>query len=261
MEDNRLKIATPISDLFNEKDRSSLIIKQSDCLECRDHTINSNLPKQELFHCELQPIHEFGNKEIKYLERIKLNKPDLKLISFHLASCYKNPLLNNGKFHPRGEKISRRKLISNAKSNFVIIKKIFKENIMIAVENNNHYNTEAYDYITSPKFISQIVNYNKINFLFDIAHAKISSHNMSLSYEEYKNKLPMNRLIQIHIAKPGFNNLGEIYDKHDLPKKKEINETINLIKSFPYVKYITVEYYKNFSGLVEILKHLKFILN
>ena len=89
-----------------------------------------------------------------------------------------------GNFIP-GEKISRRKLISNAKSNFVIIKKS-KKNIMIAVENNNHYNTEAYDYITSPKFISQIVNDNKINFLFDIAHAKISSHNMSLSYEEYK---------------------------------------------------------------------------
>ena len=65
------------------------------------------------------------------------------------------------------------------------------------------------------------------------------------------NKLPMNRLIQIHIAKPGFNNLGEIYDKHDLPKQEEINETINLIKSFPYVKYITVEYYKNYSGLVK----------
>ena len=75
MEINNFNIATPISDLFLKKDNADLISNYSDCLECRDHSILSTLPKQELFHCELQPIHEFGNKEIKYLEKIKLMKP------------------------------------------------------------------------------------------------------------------------------------------------------------------------------------------
>lgn len=261
MGNKKLKIATPISNLFNQKDYADLIIKYSDCLECRDHSILFNYPTQELFHCELQPIHEFCNKEIKYLEKIKLMKSDLKLISFHLASCYKNPILRKGKFYPRGKKISAKKMLLNASHNLAIIKKIFGNKVMIAVENNNHYNTEAYDYITDAQFINKIVNDNKINFLYDIAHSKISSYNMSLSLEDYEKKLPMNKLIQIHIAKPGFNNLGEIYDKHDLPTKIEIDETINLIERFPHVKYLTVEYYKNLTDLTEILKHLKIILN
>ena len=36
---NNLKIATPISDLFLQKENADLISKYSDCLECRDHSI------------------------------------------------------------------------------------------------------------------------------------------------------------------------------------------------------------------------------
>lgn len=261
MVNNHFKIATPISDLFYKEPNASLIIDHSDCLETRDRSVDSNLPNQELFHCELQPIHQFTLKEIKYLEMIKRKKPELKLISFHLASCYKNPVIRDGKFYPKGKKISKDQLIINANNNIKLIKKIFKNGISIAVENNNHYSTEAYDFVTSPHFIRKVVNDNNINFLYDIAHAKISSHNMSISNHDYEKNLPMNKLIQVHIAKPAHNNIGEIYDKHDLPTKFEINETINLIRRFPSVKYLTVEYYKNCIGLVNVLKQLKMKLD
>ena len=251
------KIATPISDLFKKKEDADLISKFSDCLECRDHSILSNLPNQELFHCELQPIHEFSEKEINYLEKIKLIKPDLKLISFHVASCFKNPILKKGIFQSRGDKISREELIKNSTKNFKLIKYIFGNKIKIAVENNNHYDTEAYDFITCPDFINEVVENNGINFLYDIAHSKISSFNLKMSLENYEKRLPMNKLIQIHIARPGFNDLNEIYDKHDLPAIQELNEVISIIKKYPQVKYLTVEYYKNSMKLVNLLKQLK----
>ena len=79
-----------------------------------------------------------------------------------MASCYKYPELKKNQFFPKGNKISREKLIINSKRNFLLINKIFGNKISVAVENNNHYDTEAYDYITDPNFISQIVNENKI---------------------------------------------------------------------------------------------------
>lgn len=259
---SNIKIATPISDLFLKNNTNTkLIINHSDCFECRDHTIKSNLPNQELFHCELQPIHEFLEKEINYLERIKLLKPNLKLISFHLASCYKNPILKQGIFHPRGKKIFREELIENSILNFKLIKNIFGNTIKIAVENNNHYNTEAYDFITRPDFISEVVNRNDINFLYDIAHSKISSHNLEMTLENYEKTLPMDKIIQIHIAKPGYNEIGKIYDKHDVPTENEIREVSRLIKKFSKIKYLTVEYYKSSFNLVNFLKQLKIILN
>jgi len=258
---DQFKIATPISNLFNSKDNIDLILNYSDCLECRDHSISSKLPKQELFHCELQPIHEFSELEVNYLKKIKSSKPSLKLITFHLGSCYKNPILKNGKFYPRGNKISRDQLIKNSSKNFLLIKNIFGSNIKIGVENNNHYKTEAYDHITCPDFINEVVNSNNINFLYDIAHSKISSQNLEMSSESYESKLPMNKLIQIHIAKPGYNNFGEIYDKHDIPSLEELNEVIMLINNYPEIKYLTVEYYKSSRNLVDVLKQLKSMLN
>ena len=261
MVNNHLKIATPISDLFKKKEEAEIISNHSDCLECRDHSIFSDRLNQELFHCELQPIHKFGNKEIEYLEKIKFLKTDLKLISFHLGSCYKNPILKNGRFYPNGLKVSRDQLLENAKNNLILIKKIFGSNIKIAVENNNHYKTEAYDFITCPDFISEVVKLNDINFLYDIAHSKISSFNFEIPLENYENKLPFDKLIQIHIAKPGFNETGEIYDKHDIPTKKEFSEAILLANKYSNVNYLTIEYYKSPSILVDLLRQLKSMLN
>ena len=48
-----IKIATPISHLFEDKIQAKIIIKNSDCLECRDRSIDSKEENQELFHCEL----------------------------------------------------------------------------------------------------------------------------------------------------------------------------------------------------------------
>ena len=260
MEIDNIKIATPISNLLINQ-LNPEIIAFSDCLETRDASINCDYIKQELFHCELQPIHIFNDFKINYLKEIKLTKPDLKLISFHLASCYENPKVIEGKFFPNGEKISEINLIDNAKKNFMLIKKIFGEKIRIAVENNNHFNTEAYDFITKPEFIFKIVKENKINFLLDIAHAKISAFNLKINFNNYLNKLPLNELIQIHIAKPGFDNSNEIYDKHDLPTEKDLVEVIKLIKKYPRVEYLTVEYYKNARNLLQILKKLKIMIN
>ena len=91
--ENSIKIATPISHLFENRKFRSQIINLSDCLECRDHSIDKDFKSQELFHCDLQPIHKFSEDDINSLIKIKSKKLDLKLISFHLASCYKKPKL------------------------------------------------------------------------------------------------------------------------------------------------------------------------
>ena len=254
---NEVKIATPISNLFSEIVDANKIIEVSSCLECRDHSINANYSLQEIFHCELQPIHNFNRKEINYLKKIKSVKKDLKLISFHLASCYKNPKLIDGKFYPRGKKISKPNLLYNAKKNLSLIKEIFGNNIKIAVENNNYFKTEAYDYVCEPSFINSIVMTNNIFFLFDIAHAKISAHNMNISQNDYKYNLPLSKTIQVHIAKPGFNLKNEIFDKHDLPTENEITESLNLKNEFCSIEYFTVEYYKNTDKLIKFLNLLK----
>ena len=121
-----VKLATPVSHLFENKNYESVILKNSDLLECRDKSIDyaNNLDKQELFHCDLQPIHEFSSDDLNSLIQIKSDKPNLKLISFHLASCYEKPKVIKGIFYPQGIKLSVEELKYNAKVNIEKIKQI-----------------------------------------------------------------------------------------------------------------------------------------
>ena len=258
--ENSIKIATPISHLFDNGKLSSKILNLSDCLECRDHSIDKDFKSQELFHCDLQPIHKFSEHDINSLIKIKSKKKDLKLISFHLASCYKKPKLKKGIFHPSGIKISVEELKYNAQININRIKEIFGKNISISVENNNYFKTEAYDYVTDPDFISSIVYDNDINFLFDISHARISSINSGVDFYEYLSKLPLNRVNQIHISKEEVDSSGEVFDAHELPSDKETEEIIKFIKKYSTLKYITVEYYKDPYKLLDYLTKLNKII-
>jgi len=257
-----LKIATPISHLFENKEFAKKIVKYSDCLECRDRSINSQEKVQELFHCELQPIHRWDKKEFKYLKHIRKSKKSLKLISFHIASCCDKPIIKNNMFELGGKQYSKKEMLNNAKNNFKRIKKIFGNKVIIAVENNNYYPTKAYKHITEAEFISRIVYDNNIYFLFDIAHAKVTSYNKNINFEKYKSNLPLDRCIQLHICSYAIDKQNDLaYDAHNLPDEEELIEVKKLLKDYKNIKYLTVEHYKDIKNLLESLKKIKGIIN
>ena len=245
-----VKLATPISHLFESKKCRDIIIESSDCLECRDRSIDSIESKQELFHCELQPIHEWGNGEYDYLERIYELKQNLRLVTFHIASSCDDPITVNNRFELGGKQYEEAEMLTNSEYNISIVKEIFGPNVKIAVENNNYYPTEAYKHITDAQFISKLVYMNDIDFLFDIAHAKVTCFNKNINYERYKRELPLDRVIQLHICSYAVNNMmGQAYDAHNYPDEEEFLEVDKIISEFKSVKYLTVEYYRDIERL------------
>lgn len=256
-----LKVATPISALFDDPGNRQQIISESDCLECRDKNINAVYAAQELFHCDLQPIHKLSKDEFHYIEKIARFKPDLKLITFHAASSCDKPHLDGNMFQPAGRQYSRAELLANAKINLSQIKTIFGQQVKIALENNNYYPTEAYQYITDADFLRQLVCENEILFLFDISHAKITSHNKKLNYEDYKNGLPLDKTVQIHISRSAVNGENLAFDSHNIPDAEEWQETKNIISSRHSIEYLTVEYYKDTNNLIKALRNVREIIN
>lgn len=255
-----VKLATPVSHLFENKEWGNQIIEASDVLECRDRTFKNNDGHQELFHSDFQPIHEVSDKFFKYLENIRATKPNLKLVSFHMASSCDRPKLKNKMYMPGGRNYSRDDLLKNAHNNFSIIKNIFGSSIKIAVENNNYYPTPAYEHITQPDFINDVLIDNNLFLLFDIAHAKVTCHNKKINYIDYCNQLHLKKAIQLHVCKPGnFEDLK--YDAHELPDNEITDELINLIKEFNNIEYVTLEYYKNIDFLIPELQRIKALIN
>ena len=100
-------------------------------------------------------------------------------------------------------------------------------------------------------------------FLFDQAHAEISSHNLKINYIDYINNLPLDRCKQIHLCKMGYND--SIYSKdfhlaedyHFALDQAEVTQLSNIINKCPLVEYLTVEYYKDIEGLLNSINLIK----
>ena len=255
-----IKLATPVSHLFENKDYEKIIVESSDVLECRDRSIDydSHVNKQELFHCELQPIHEWGDTEWRFLQQIKDTKPNLKLLTLHLASCCDKPLIDGRMFKLGGREYTRQEMKIFAKNNLSKIKNIFGVRVDIAIENNNYYPTEAYKHITEAEFISEIVNENDLKFLFDIAHANVTCFNKNINFEKYKKELPLDKIIQLHICNYSIDDeLNQAYDAHNYPNNEELLQVSKIISEYEGIKYLTVEYYRDIENLKISLKKVK----
>ena len=255
-----LKIATPVSHLFKSPICISNIIKFSNCLEVREHSKYHNPKLILLFHFDIDINLNWSLKEKIYIIN-KLNKyPKLKLISFQMSKSYNFVKIKNMKFFPLGQKLSEKQLLNNSKKNISWLKKNLNKDISIAIENNNYYRTGAYEIVTNPKFISKVINNNNVFFLFDLAHAIISSYNMKIDYNHYIQQLPLNKTIQVHICRPGMGK-NEMLDKHYLPNKT-IFENLKLVKkNSKHLKFVTIEYYKDCKRLINCLKKLKTYIN
>lgn len=263
------KIATPISHLFKNEADASQIVSNSDCLESRDHSpMQDDLQLHELFHFEMQIIHEIDEEGFVYIENIVRSKPNLKLVSFHVASCCDKPVIELEHEPPNkypifrmgGTKFSYEEMQATASANIARIRSFLPDDVIICVENNNYLLSEAYDDVIEPRFLSDLVLNNNIHFLYDIAHAHISAINMGISFEQYYSGLPISRTRQVHICKFGMRSEHKAFDAHYAPDEMIYNELRKVFLQSD-VRYVTVEYYKETDGLIKSLQYLQNLQN
>lgn len=257
MNNQRVKIALPISSLFHDEKFSRQLIEISDCLECRNLNFEKNIKLQQLFHFENQMNHPLLDSDFKYISNCLKKRPYLVLISFHIASCYRNPVVLKGKYYPRGKKKSIDYMLETARINIEKVRQLIGKKIKIAVENNNYYPTGAYDFITDGKFLSELVINNKINFLLDSSHASITSYFKKIPIDKYINSLPMSKLLQIHLSKQGIDSNNSPYDAHHNIDVAERDFFVKMIRKYKTVKFVSIEYYKDFAKLRNSLKIIK----
>jgi len=250
------RIVTPLSSILKNRIQYNKLKKVTDYFELRNYDfdfVDNELVK--FFHCDFQINHILKDESIDFIKQKLIKYKKIRFISFHIASNYYEPKLNSKNIFIGGKKsVSREQMIINSKKNFIKLKKIFPK-IKFSIENNNFYNTGAYKYVTDADFISTIVNENRINFLFDISHALITTFNKKIKLDDYLLNLPMNKINQFHLSRPIFKK-NYYDDSHLIPKIDFF--LINLIKKYK-PKYLTLEYYKNIPQLINFQKNIKMI--
>jgi uncharacterized protein (UPF0276 family) len=75
----------------------------------------------------------------------------------------------------------------------------------LLLENFNYHPTNAYEYICEPELFTQLLDEIDCGMLLDLAHARISAHNMGwASAESYLEAMPLHKVREIHVTRPGW---------------------------------------------------------
>lgn len=246
-------IVTPISHLSTNERFLDIVLAYGE-LEARDHLV---LPKHlnhvVLHHSEFELQQCWSNSCKERLRQDLGRYRNLQAVSFHMVTCFPNYILEQGVAQGVGGQLSIDTMLKNASENCNWLKKYFPY-LKILVENNNDLGSNAYDIVTDAGFISRIVLENDIHFLYDHAHAMISAYNKKTSLNNYVNKLPIHKLLQIHLSEPSFSK-NKAIDSHNLPSTEQLEFCMSRFKN--RAKFFTVEFYKSLTELESCLRKLR----
>jgi len=248
-----MKKVIPISDFFLKDKQKTILLEKGDIFEIRDRKVP--IPKlDEYFYHSLLNILEPINKETKE-SLVEKSKYNITNFSCHLLTSYKRyDIVKHEDYEilkGKGVTYKPYECLDNVYNNIDILKEIFGD-IEISVENTGYLFNED-DFAQSPYFIYDIVKATKVTFLFDIAHAFVSKHNMK--HDEHINKLPLEHTNYIHISNYKIKD-GIAYDTHDGFDKPYLKNCLDTLNDFD-IQYINIEYYKDFSTYLNLLEMLE----
>lgn len=180
-----------------------------------------------------------------------------KLFSFSTGPACKKVRIKDFYYEARSPILSRDELKAEMKRKIDIIKEKFPNKI--AIENTNYYPFSAYDHVTDPEFLTEIVEENDIYFTLDIAHAIVTAMNdirVRGDVWDYIRRLPLDRCIEIHLS--NFGKVDGVYrDLHEAPNNFIFMILEKVLKRVKEDVYVVVEYTRCYTTLVEVYKELE----
>ncbi len=131
--------------------------------------------------------------------------------------------------------------------------------VPILIENLDYNPTQAYEYVCEPAFIQEVVHESGTDLLLDLAHARVTAHAFDISVEDYINQLPLGKVRQIHLNRPGWRD-NRLVDAHLALAQEDylLFEQI-LDRCQPWA--VTLEYQQDPDQILNQITHLRELIN
>ena len=259
-----MRIVTPVSEFFEDQKVGLDLCSVSDSLEARPDLEIPGFPwsipisHAHFSHRSLDAQLVWSENERRQVsEVVDEFQETLGTISFHLSRDYASPGQNAaGQFIPSGVRLEKSQMIANCEQNLAWLRGIFRGEILL--ENNNYFATGAYETVTNPTFISQLVSNCADGLLFDVAHAKVSSNNLGVPHQEYLEKLLTVPIGQIHLSRPRRIGNGIMIDDHGLPSYSDFADLTDVLGAEAVSRIpITVEHYRDSEGVKNFITSIR----
>ncbi len=131
--------------------------------------------------------------------------------------------------------------------------------VPVLIENLDYNPTGAYEYVCETDFINQVLDNTEAYLLLDLAHAQVTAAAYGLEVRDYLYQLPLDRVRQIHLNRPGYRD-GRLVNSHlDLLAADYLLLEEILEKTSPWA--VTLEYNRDQNKAVEQIKRLREIVD
>ena len=130
--------------------------------------------------------------------------------------------------------------------------------ILVILENLTSLSQEKYFYAADPSLIAEIVETTNSGLLLDIAHARAAASYREMSVESYMEKLPLERIVQIHVSGAREKD-GYLQDAHEAMQDEDY-AILNWVLGKSKPEVVTLEYIREMGNLREQLWRLREII-
>lgn len=121
------------------------------------------------------------------------------------------------------------------------VKETFKMEVIL--ENvPARYGDRTKDFLASPEFITKVINETDSGFLFDIGHARAAADALKIPFDEYVSRLPMDRLIEIHLSGVWRAPDGKVWALHQKMNEEDYEFLKEAVEKYNTIQIITLEY-------------------
>lgn len=145
--------------------------------------------------------------------------------------------INTGDKEIKSEEETLKIIIENVEK----VKEVFGMEVIL--ENvPARYEDRKRDFLASPEFITRVVNELDCGFLFDIGHARAAADVLEIPFDEYLNRLPMNRLVEVHLSGVTIAEDGIVWPLHGKMNEEDYNFLEEAIKKYDTLQTVTLEY-------------------
>jgi uncharacterized protein (UPF0276 family) len=132
-------------------------------------------------------------------------------------------------------------------------------NVPVLIENLDYNPTQAYEYVCEPEFIQQVLAETDCSLLFDLAHARVTAQAFGLPVEDYIFQLPLEKIRQIHLNRPGWQD-NRLVDAHLALETDDYNLFEIVLKHCqPWA--VTLEYNQERSLIPPMIERIREIIN
>jgi uncharacterized protein (UPF0276 family) len=250
-------LGLPVSHLFDHANpRVNDLLEMADVLEVKNPSPPAWLPDgpPRVFHWG------YGIAEDDFKEQLPPVGDYLLEARPSLFSCDLGPSARRHEgIIPTSPILGKKAIYARALANMRLLRTVYDG--PVGFENYNFYPTGLYNLVCDPDFIAEFLDKFDAGLILDLAHAAISAVNMGFDPFYYLERLPLEKVVEIHVSRPKLpSESGRLgIDTHEYPEEREwawLSFVLKRVRKAGLKPIVLIEYYKDLKILKECMIRL-----